>query len=345
MHEFAIDTNNPDASFNVKPPSSNRSDNDSTDVNDLIASRIKANKRFFGIEISPAASGNELDYGKFTVAQPLFTAVTWLTDDNLQFDSLSKAPAIQLGKIVEKCNPVVMHLTCNKLSQSQLNELLDLGFRNVLALKGGKYTTYSFHMLNSSIRKNFFKFLFIPIDFSHASSVQNWTHAIDLVKAIRSIRADGAIGVAGYAEVHRLAKSRNDDLQWLKAKVDAGANFVITNMCFSFEHLIGFIRSCRAVGISVPIIPGIFVPTSYDALQKMCNICHVDVPSDQLELFEQYKTNDAHFRAYAIENAVRLLTQLFTFDEFPIYGVQFFTLNKYDHILAVVEKCNQFFGS
>lgn len=180
---------------------------------------------------------------------------------------------------------------------------------------------------------------FFVADSSHSSDSQTWTYAIDLVKAIREIRVDATIGVAGYVEVHHLAKSRAEDLQRLKEKVDAGASFIITNFCFSFEHLVEFIRSSRAIGITVPIIPGIFVPTSYGALKKMCNICQVNVP----EIFEQHKTDDEHFRAYAIENAVKLLTQLFTFDEYPIYGVHFFTLNKYDHIVDVVEKCNHFF--
>lgn len=164
------------------------------------------------------------------------------------------------------------------------------------------------------------------------------------MKVIRETRTDAAIGVAGYAEVHHLAKSRSDDLQRLKEKVDAGANFIITNVCFSIEHLMEFIQSSRAIGITVPIIPGIFVPTSYDSLNKMCNICQVEVPSNQLKIYQQYKNDDKHFQAYAIENAVEFLTQLFTFDEYPIHGVQFFTLNKYDHIVAVVEKCNHIFG-
>lgn len=165
-----------------------------------------------------------------------------------------------------------------------------------------------------------------------------------MIKSIRELHADATIGAAGYVEVHHLAKSRTDDLQRLKAKVDAGANFIITNICFSFEQLVEFIRSSRSIGITVPIIPGIFVPTTYVGLQKMCKICQCDVPADQMEIFEQYKEDDEQFQAYAIENAVHLLTQLFSYDEYPIYGVQFFTLNKYDHIAAVVEKCNQFFG-
>lgn len=151
---------------------------------------------------------------------------------------------------------------------------------------------------------------------------------------------DATIGIAGYPEVHPLAKSRIDDLHWLKAKVDAGAKFIITNLCFSFEHLVEFIRSCRAIGITVPIIPGIYVPATYKALENMLNICKVVVPHDQMILFQRYKNDDQHFIKYAIQNAVNLLTQLFTFDEDIIYGVHFFSLNKYEHIIEVIQKCD-----
>lgn len=177
-------------------------------------------------------------------------------------------------------------------------------------------------------------------DSSHTNVSQPWTYAIDLVKAIREISWDATIGVAGYPEVHQLAKSRADDLHRLKEKVDAGAKFIITNTCFSFDHLAQFIRSCRAIGITVPIIPGIYVPASYEALHKMCNISKVHVPADQMECFERYKNDSQRFIAYAIENAVNLLTQLFAFDEDTIYGVHFFTLNKYEPIFEVVQKCD-----
>lgn len=152
--------------------------------------------------------------------------------------------------------------------------------------------------------------------------------------------SDATIGVAGYPEVHQQAKCLADDLNRLKEKVDAGAKFIITNTCFSFKHLVELIRSCRAIGITVPIIPGIYVPTSYESLDKMCNICKVYVPAEQMEIFERYKNDSQRFLTYAIANAVNLLTQLFAFDEYTIYGVHFFTLNKYEHIVEVVEKCD-----
>lgn len=140
MHEFAIDLNKPSASFTLIPPrveNYSSTETSSKSLNELIRNKIRNQKRFFGIEISPATSGEELDYNKFAT-QPLFTAVTWLFDNNLNFDSFSKAPAVQLGKTAEKCSSVLMHLTCYKLQREKLREFLDTGFKNILALKGGK---------------------------------------------------------------------------------------------------------------------------------------------------------------------------------------------------------------
>lgn len=140
MHEFAIDSNKPSASFTVIPPSEeNNCESKTSDksLDELIRKKIDDRKRFFGIEISPASSGEALDYNKFAV-QPLFTSVTWLFDYNLKFDSFSEAPAVRLGKQVEKCSPVLMHLTCYKLDREKLREFLDVGFKNILAVKGGE---------------------------------------------------------------------------------------------------------------------------------------------------------------------------------------------------------------
>lgn len=140
MHEFAIDLSKPSSSFILIAPSNTDyvpNENGQRSLDELIQSKIKADKRFFGIEISPAAKGEDLDYNKFAV-QPLFTSITWLFDDNLKYASMSMAPAIQLGKVVEKCSPVLMHLTCYKFNEAMLREFLDIGFNNILTLKGGK---------------------------------------------------------------------------------------------------------------------------------------------------------------------------------------------------------------
>lgn len=171
------------------------------------------------------------------------------------------------------------------------------------------------------------------------ASAQRWNHAIDLVKAIRERSECATIGVAAYPEVHSEAISRADDLKFLKRKVDAGANFIVTNTCFSFECLSGFIKACRAIDIMVPIVVGVYIPSSYDELMKMCDISRINVPEDQLANYRLHRNDRERFAAYASENAETFLKRIFNLDAGErIYGVHFFTLNRYDHIYDIVRK-------
>lgn len=183
-----------------------------------------------------------------------------------------------------------------------------------------------------------YSFLYYYSDLETAE--QPWKYAIDLVKAIRKRKCDATIGVAGYPEVHRTAIDANEDLKNLKAKVDAGANFIITNTSFNINQLAEFIKSCRSIGITVPIIPGIYVPTSFAEMNQMCNICNVIIPPKQMEIFQRYQQNNEFFAEFAIENATKFIRQIFEFDFERIPGVHFFTLNKYEHIVRVVQKCD-----
>lgn len=166
-----------------------------------------------------------------------------------------------------------------------------------------------------------------------------WPHAIDLVRAIRAIKPTVTIAVAGYPEVHSEAVNRETDLKFLKEKVDAGANFIVTNVCFSFDALAEFIRSCRALGITVPIVPGIFTPFTYTSLVQMCRICKVTVPEAQMQQYRALKNNAEQFKQFAVTCTEQLLDQLFHFEFENIYGVHFFTLNKYDGLHDILKKC------
>lgn len=147
MHEFASsadneNNHNPMDSFKLIAARGDILDdiqNGNQNLANSIEKRINEQKRFFGIEISPANSG-DLDYNQFPV-QPLFTSIAWLFDTNVNYHPLSTAPAIRLGKSAQHCSPVLMHLTCYKLTDAKLREFLDLEFKNILALKGGNLFT------------------------------------------------------------------------------------------------------------------------------------------------------------------------------------------------------------
>ena len=148
---------------------------------------------------------------------------------------------------------VVPHLICGGLSKYDIEDtLIDmdfLGLHNVLALRGDK----------SQNEKRF-----MPHPQGHA-------HAVDLVRQIADMNRgkfiDGeveechhskfSIGVAGYPEVHAEARDITSDIARLRDKVDAGAEYVITQMFFDNAKYFDFVRRCREAGITVPIIPGI----------------------------------------------------------------------------------------
>lgn len=151
MHELAAYSPEPGTTFKVIPNKTPHSGEKY--INRLIQDRIKNKKRFFGIEISPSPKGKDLDFNRFGENQPLFTSITWLFDHNVNFDPLSLSPAIKLAKIVDECNPVLMHLTCYNLSESKLNEILENNVTNILALRGGKL--YHISVVKSDPRLTF----------------------------------------------------------------------------------------------------------------------------------------------------------------------------------------------
>lgn len=167
---------------------------------------------------------------------------------------------------------------------------------------------------------------------------QPWKHAIDLVREIRRIKSNVSIAVAAYPETNPDGIDRDNDLQYLKEKIDAGADFIVTNVCFSIDALTQFIRSCRSIGITVPIIPGIFVPASYTSLKQMCRICKVTVPDAQMEQFRRLRNDSEAFKNFSTENAEHFLTRLFEMESENVYGIHFFTLNKYDNIYDIIKK-------
>ena len=171
---------------------------------------------------------------------------------------------------------VVPHLICGGLSKYDIEDtLIDmdfLGLHNVLALRGDK---------SQNERR------FMPHPQGHA-------HAIDLVRQIADMNhgrfIDGeveechhskfSIGVAGYPEVHFEARDITSDIAHLKAKIDAGAEYVITQMFFDNRKYFDFVRRCREAGIEVPIIPGLKPLSTLRHLEVLPETFSVEIPEE-----------------------------------------------------------------
>lgn len=170
----------------------------------------------------------------------------------------------------------VPHLICGGFTKEDTeNALIDLNFlniNNVLALRG-------------DARK--FEGKFVPESDGHA-------YALDLIKQIANMnkgiyldeniengeKTDFCIGIAGYPEKHFEAPNMENDLKWTKAKIDAGADYIVTQMFFNNQAYFDYVKACRKVGINVPIVPGLKPLTKKYQLNSIPRIFHIDLPED-----------------------------------------------------------------
>ena len=181
----------------------------------------------------------------------------------------------------------VPHLICGgftkRVTEDALIDLNFLGIDNVLVLRG-------------DAAKN--ETNFEPEHDGHAYSVDLLKQVVDLKNGIyqeedikNGGKPDFCIGTAGYPEKHFEAPNLQTDLLHLKAKVDAGADYIMTQMFFDNNKFYQFVKECRAIGIEVPIIPGLKPITNKKQLNILPKIFHVDIPADLSDAIAKAKTD------------------------------------------------------
>jgi methylenetetrahydrofolate reductase (NADPH) len=181
----------------------------------------------------------------------------------------------------------VPHLICGGFSKEETeNALIDLnylGIDNVLVLRG-------------DAAKNESSFEPYPGGHRYASDllrqVTNLNEGLYLEDDIQNGgKTNFCIGVAGYPEKHFEAPNLEIDLNYLKEKVDAGADYVMTQMFFDNQKFFKFVDDCRAVGITVPIIPGLKPLTTKKQLTVLPRTFHVDLPTELSHAIMKAKTD------------------------------------------------------
>ena len=176
----------------------------------------------------------------------------------------------------------VPHIICGGFNQEETeNALIDLdflGIDNVLVLRGDPIKSETY---------------FKPDADGHAYAIDLLKQVIDLnngkyldEELTNSTNTDFCVGVAGYPEKHFEAPNLKSDLTWLKAKVDAGAEYIVTQMFFDNSKYFEFVDACRAAGIDVPIIPGLKPLATQRQLSLLPHRFHIDIPealSDEVQ--------------------------------------------------------------
>lgn len=279
----------------------------------LIDKLSQSKKTLFSIEILPPLKGKSIQsiydgIDPLMEFKPAFVDVTYHREEYiykkreggyLEKVSIRKRPGTVgiCAAIMNKYDvEAVPHIICGGFTREETeNALIDLqflGIDNVLALRGDSIKT----------EPNF-----VPEPGGHH-------YALDLVTQIKDMNEgkyldeemkDAAptnfcIGVAGYPEKHFEAANMGSDLKWLKAKVDAGAQYIVTQMFFDNQKYFEFVDLCRKNNINVPIIPGLKILTSKAQVKALPKIFKIDIPFEFYEILEKCK-DDAAVKQAGIE--------------------------------------------
>ena len=265
----------------------------------------QSQKTVFSFELLPPLKGQKADKLYRTIDEliefnPQYINITTHRDE-VEFRELSgglmqkrivrKRPGtVAIAAAIQNAYniPVVPHIVCGGFTKEETeNILLDLNFlgiMNVLALRGDGLRSES---------------SFTPERDGHA-------HAKELVEQIVGLKQgkyldpeikntaelDFCIGVAGYPEKHFEASNMDIDLINLKEKVDAGADYIVTQMFFDNQKYYDFVTRCRAIGITVPIIPGIKPLAMMNQITVLPKLFSIDIPEAFAREVRKCRTND-----------------------------------------------------
>ena len=183
----------------------------------------------------------------------------------------------------------VPHLVCGGFSRAETEDaLLDLnylGINNVLLLRGDAAAGEPTFRPETNGNSNALELVSQAVDMNNGKYLER-----DLQDAIQT---DFCIGVAGYPEKHFESPNELADLRYLKQKVDAGADYIVTQMFFDNKRYFDFVAKCREIGINVPIIPGIKPITNMQQISRIPGLFHVHIPDDLNRALEAAKNKEA----------------------------------------------------
>ncbi|MGA2220418.1 MAG: methylenetetrahydrofolate reductase [NAD(P)H] [Verrucomicrobiia bacterium] len=163
----------------------------------------------------------------------------------------------------------------------------------------------------------------------------NFKNAVDLIRHIRTRFGNTfSIGCAGYPEKHPEAPDFETDLRHLKEKVDAGADFVITQLCFDNKDFFNFVQCARAIGIAVPIIAGIMPVTNAAQIKKFTTMCGASIPAKMQRELDSIADNPEAVVEYGVNWATAQCRELLAAN---VSGMHFYTLNKSKASRQIVE--------
>ena len=205
--------------------------------------------------------------------------------------------------------PTLAHLTCvsstKETVKQKISEIKAAGITNVMALRGD-----------------------IPENLLNADrSGWDYQYAIDLIYELKSSDSDFCIGGACYPEIHPESENQKDDIRHLREKVDAGCDFLTTQMFFDNNLLYNFLYKIREAGITVPIIPGIMPITNANQVERAIKLSGSFMPQRFKSLVDKFGSNPAAMKQAGIAYATDQIIDLYANG---ITNVHVYSMNKPD---------------
>ncbi len=220
----------------------------------------------------------------------------------------------------------VPHILCQGFSKEEtedaLIELNFLGIKNILAIQGDKLRQMSAD--KSGKTHNFFANDLVK-------QIENMNSGKYLEELSETSPTDFCIGVAGYPEKHLEAPNLDSDLKYLKQKVDAGADYIVTQMSFDNNKYFEFIKRCHSIGITVPIIPGIKIITRESHLKTIPRLFHIDIPKELSEQIEGFSKENIY--QAGMDWAIKQCRELI---ETKVPCIHFYIMNTAQEVAEVV---------
>ncbi|GLT66065.1 hypothetical protein SLA2020_384580 [Shorea laevis] len=284
------------------------------------------NKVVFSFEYFPPKTEDGVDnlferMDRMVAHNPSFCDITWGAGGSTADLTLDIANKMQ--NII--CVETMMHLTCTNMPVEKIDHALGTiksnGIQNVLALRGDPPHGQD-------------KFVQVQGGFACA---------LDLVQHIRRKYGDYfGITVAGYPEAHPDAigsdgvassEAYQKDLEYLKRKVDAGADLIITQLFYDTDIFLKFVNDCRQVGIKCPIVPGIMPINNYKGFLRMTGFCKTKIPAEITAALEPIKDSEEAVKSYGIHLGTEMCKKILAHG---IKTLHLYTLNMEKSALAIL---------
>lgn len=288
----------------------------------MVVSKILNDKKLsLSFEVFPPKSDSSFDNVKEATERiaslsPAFMSVTYGAGGGTSKYTFEIAKNIQENYSV----PTLAHLTCvsstRETVRERIEEMKAVGIKNVMALRGD-----------------------IPKGMENAP--RDYQYAIELIRELRESDYDFCIGGACYPEVHPESISPMHDLMHLKEKVDAGLDFLTTQMFFDNELYYAFLEKARGAGISQPIVPGVMPITKANQVERAISLSGSFMPRRFLSLVDKFGSDPAAMTQAGVAYATDQIIDLFANG---VTNVHVYSMNKPEVAKAILDNLSHILG-